>query len=171
MLRAVPVGGGDDQLRRAHAVAVMHVDLAAAEADLLLVLAANAGERIRRRRLVEEDRDGTVGGGLWKRIIGQDLRHLGGAAHEHADRRAGIGVQSLFECGLDRRLRLAACEDDVAACNIGAHGGVAELLAHGLEFAHRQFAGAADIHGTQQCDERTHGKLSARWRGACRDRR
>jgi hypothetical protein len=46
----------------------MHVDLAAAEADLLLVLAANAGERIRRRRLVEEDRDGTVGGGLWKRL-------------------------------------------------------------------------------------------------------
>ncbi|MGY4359938.1 hypothetical protein ACVW0J_006431 [Bradyrhizobium sp. i1.7.7] len=86
------------------------------------------------------------------------MRHLGGATHEHPDRRAGVGVQALFEGGLDYSFRLAAREDDVAARNIGAHGGEAELLAHGLELTHRQLAGAADIDGTQQGDEAAHLK-------------
>jgi hypothetical protein len=83
------------------------------------------------------------------------------SAHQHADRLAGIGFKSLFKRRLDCGFGLAAGEDDIAACDVGADGSEAEFLADGLEIAHRQFAGAADIDRAEQSHERTHGRSCA----------
>jgi len=137
----------------------MDVDLAAPQPDLFAALAANAGQRIRRWRAVEEHRHGAVRRGLRKRIVRQHLRNIRSAAHQHADRLAGIGLQSLFKRGLDGGFGLAAGEDDIAAGDEGADGSEPQLLADIPEVAHRQLAGAADIDRTQQRHERAHCRV------------
>jgi hypothetical protein len=54
----------------------------------------------------------------------------------------------------------AAGEHHIAAGDVGADAGKSQRLAHRLQLAHRQLAGAADIHRTQKGNEGGHGKLN-----------
>jgi hypothetical protein len=108
-------------------------------------VAANGGERLGWRG-VESHSHAAIGRELEKGIVGHDLRHLGGGAHDYADRFARMGSKAPLKRRLDGGFRPAARENDVAAADLGAHGGKAELLAHRLQEVHWQLAGATDIH-------------------------
>jgi hypothetical protein len=66
----------------------------------------------------------------------------------------------LLKHRLDLRLRCRALEDDIAARDIGSNGGEACCLAHACKLGHRQFSGAADIHGAHESDVGGHRKPS-----------
>ena len=67
-----------------------------------------------------------------------------------------MGFEPCFERLLDSGFGFAAGEHDIAAGDVGADGLEAERLAHRLELAHRQLAGAADIDRTEPGDKGGH---------------
>ena len=153
MLRMVPAfAAGMRSLDLPIPLRVVHEDLALAEPHLLVVDVDRVLQRIGRRRLVKEDRDRLARRRLRERIGLEHGGHLGGGAHDHADRRAGIGVQALLERGLHLRLGGLAFEHNIAAGDVGLHLREAGVLAHRFQIGHRQLAGAADIDRAQQCD-------------------
>ena len=72
-------------------------------------------------------------------------------ADDDADRFAGISLNSGLERALDGRLVAWGLEDDVATGDIAADPREARRFADRHEIGHRQFAGAADVHGSEQC--------------------
>ncbi|CAM2152957.1 hypothetical protein PT2222_20018 [Paraburkholderia tropica] len=145
-------GSGQFELRAANAVRILHVDFALARDDAFRLLAARRFEQVRGRRGVEKDRDSAIGRRIGEGIGGDDGRHLGGVAQQHADGFARVSLEARFELLLHARCGEAAVEHDIAAGDIGAHVGETERFAHRAQFGHGEFAGAADIHGAQQGD-------------------
>jgi hypothetical protein len=82
--------------------------------------------------------------------------HLGGGAHHDTDRFAGVRFEPRFQRLLHRGFGFAADENDIAAGDVGADVLEPQRLAHRLELAHRELAGAADIHCAEQGDEGGH---------------
>src|SRR5690349_18821857 len=123
----------------------MDVDLAATELDLLVLSSTNQIQCVGWWRIVEKDRNRSIGRELRKRVGCEHMDHLGGAADHDPDWLAGIGSQCFLQYCFDRALGLAALADDIAAGDVGANRSESGGFAHRLELAHRQLSGAADI--------------------------
>src|SRR5690606_3634554 len=91
----------DLQPRGGHALAVGHVDLAFAQGDPLVGLAAHGSQRVRRRGGVKENRPRAVGGLVGERLARHHLGQSPDGAYRHPDRPAGIAQQAELEGALD----------------------------------------------------------------------
>ena len=125
----VHVAGGavrrrrDPQLRFGHSRAVVDVNLPLAEPDFFAGLTGDFRQSRRGRRFVQEDRHGSIGGGLRKGVGFPDRGQLGGGSDQNADGLAGMGPQAGLQSRLDLRFGFPALEDYITAGDEGPYRG------------------------------------------------
>jgi hypothetical protein len=129
---------------------IVNIDLACARTDVFVVSSNYRFHHVGGRRRIKEDRDREFGLPVREGIAGKDFGHLGCGAHEDTHRFPGVGLEPLFKRSLDFCLGQTALEEDIARGDKGSHRCKTGALAHRLQVAHGQFAGPANIHGTQQ---------------------
>src|SRR6185437_3113156 len=97
--------------------------LADPKRDPLVFSAGHMIDRVTRRRRVEKEGIGPVGGQVGKWVVGHYRRYFRRGPHKDANLLAGIILKTSLERRFDVRFGLSATEDDVAAGDKGSHLG------------------------------------------------